>query len=206
MSKRALAERLYGLAGFPDPDVRLEQYPTPPELAAHLLHFADLQGDVAGRVILDLGAGTGMLALAAACRAPDRVLGLERDFDALGVARENERSVGPETSVDWLRGDATRPPVRDDAVSTVVMNPPFGAQSGNEGADRGFLLTAASLADVSYSIHNAGSREFVEAFAEDEGGAITHAFAAEFDVPRLYEHHDRDRAAIDVELYRIVWE
>ena len=203
MGKRALAERLHGLSGFRDPDVRLEQYPTPPDLAAHLLHLADLQGDIAGREVLDLGTGTGILALAAACRDPARVLGLERDPDALAVARENERAVAPGTPVDWLRADATRPPL--SSVSTVVTNPPFGAQSGNEGADRAFLRTAASLADVSYSVHNAGSRDFVESFAADEGGEVTHAFAAEFEVPRLYEHHERERAEIDVELFRIEW-
>jgi len=205
MGKRALAERLHGLAGFRDPDVTLEQYPTPPDLAAHLLHLADLQGDIAGRTVLDLGAGTGILALAAACRDPARVLALERDADALAVARENEHAVAPGTPVDWCHADATRPPLPENSVSTVVTNPPFGAQSGNEGADRAFLGTAASVAAVSYSIHNAGSRAFVESFAADEGGEVTHAFAAEFEIPRLYEHHERERAEIEVELFRIEW-
>ncbi|NHX35552.1 MULTISPECIES: METTL5 family protein [Halolamina] len=205
MGKRALAERLHGLAGFPDPDLRLEQYLTPPDLAAHVLHLADLQGDIADKRVLDLGTGTGVLALAAACRDPARVLGLERDADALTVARENERTVVPETPVDWIRGDATRAPLAPNSVETVVMNPPFGAQSGNEGADRAFLTTAVSVAGVSYSIHNAGSREFVESFAADEGGTVTHAFAAEFDVPRLYDHHERERGTIEVEVFRIEW-
>ncbi len=205
MGKRALAERLHGLSGFRDPEVSLEQYPTPPDLAAHLLHLADLQGDIAGRTVLDLGAGTGILALAAACRGPARVLALERDADALAVAHGNERAVAPETPVDWLRGDATRPPLRSDSVSTIVTNPPFGAQSGNEGADRAFLHTAATIADVSYSIHNAGSQSFVESFAADEGGEVTHAFAAEFEMARLYEHHDHDRTEIEVEVFRIEW-
>jgi len=205
MGKRALAERLHGLAGFSEPDVSLEQYPTPPDLAAHILHVADLQGDIAGHTVLDLGTGTGVLALAAACRDPARVLALERDAEALAVARENERTVAPGTPVDWLRGDATRAPLGPNSVDTVVMNPPFGAQSGNEGADRAFLTTAASVAGVSYSIHNAGSREFVESFAADEGGTVTHAFAAEFDVPRLYDHHDREREVVEVELFRIEW-
>ncbi|WP_053947475.1 METTL5 family protein [Halolamina sediminis] len=205
MGKRALAERLHGLAGFRDPDVTLEQYPTPPDLAAHLLHLAGLQGDIAGRTVLDLGAGTGLLALAAACRDPTRVVGLERDADALAVARENERAVAAGTPVDWLRADATHPPLPADSVSTVVTNPPFGAQSGNEGADRAFLRTAASVAGVSYSIHNAGSQAFVESFAADEGGDVTHAFAAEFEIPRLYDHHERERAEIEVEVFRIEW-
>lgn len=205
-SKRALAEQLHGLAGFAAPKLELEQYPTPPDLAAHLLHLADLHGDVAGRTVLDLGTGTGVLALAAACRSPSRVLALERDTDALDIARKNERTVDPTTPVDWICGDATRPPLAGDSVSTVVMNPPFGALSGNEGADRAFLKTVASLASVSYSIHNAGSHRFVESFADDEGGEVTHAFEAEFSVPRLYDHHDTERAAITVELFRIEWQ
>ncbi len=203
--KRALAERLYGLAGFPDPDIELEQYPTPPDLAAHLLHLADLQGDLRDRTVVDLGTGTGILALAAACRDPARVLGLERDPSALAVARENERTFDPPRAVDWLLGDAARPPLCPDGPTTVLTNPPFGARTGSEGADRAFLEQAAALGSVSYSIHNAGSQEFVEAFAADNGGEVTHAFRAEFEVDRLYDHHERDRTEIAVEVFRIEW-
>ena len=204
--KRALAERLYGLVGFDTPRLDLEQYPTPPELAAHLLHLADLQGDIAGQTIVDLGTGTGVLALAAACRGPARVLGLERDPSALAVARENEQTVDPPRSVEWLLGDATRPPLCPETATTVLMNPPFGARQGSGGADRAFLETAASLATVSYSIHNAGSQGFVESFAADNGGEVTHAFAAEFEVGRLYDHHEQERADLDVEVYRVAWD
>ena len=204
-TKRALAERLHGLAGFDSPRLDLEQYPTPPDLAAHLVHLADLQGDLAGRTVLDLGAGTGLLTLAAACRAPDRVVGLERDPEALAVARENERSVDPPRSVDWLLGDATRPPISPHSPTTVLMNPPFGAQSGSKGADRAFLRSAAALSTVSYSVHNAGSQSFVEAFAGDEGGEVTHAFRAAFEVGHLYDHHEHERTEIDVEVFRIEW-
>ncbi|MFT4923574.1 MAG: putative methylase, partial [Haloarculaceae archaeon] len=89
--------------------------------------------------------------------------------------------------------------------TTVVMNPPFGAQAGNEHADRAFLETTADIADVSYSIHNAESADFVEAFAGDNAGEVTHAFAAEFDLPRTYEFHDEKRKQLDVQVFRIAW-
>jgi len=201
--KRALARRLATVETFPDPDPALEQYPTPADLAAHLVALADLHDDLTGRTVADLGAGTGMLALAAATRSPERVLAVELDAGALQVARENERRVDPETSVDWLRGDATRPPL--SSVDTVVANPPFGAQRGNEHADRAFLAAAADIAAVSYSVHNAGSREFVESFASDRAGEVTHAFAADFPVSAQFDFHTSDREVLDVEVFRVEW-
>jgi putative methylase len=217
MDKDELERHLSGLAGFENPRVDLEQYPTPAWLAAHLVHLADLQGDLAGRTVVDLGAGTGLLALAAATRGPASVLGVERDRGALEVARRNEVELAPATTVHWVRGDATRPPVgpagprlggrtgADDGPVTVLMNPPFGAQAGHEHADRGFLAAAADVATVSYSIHNAGSRSFVDAFAREEGGTVTHAFAADFELDRQFPFHEEARRDIDVEVFRVEW-
>jgi putative methylase len=206
-TRRRLAQELGVVAGFDDPKAPLEQYHTPPDLAAHIVHLADLQDDVEGRTVLDLGAGTGMLTLGAALRGPARAVGVEIDPAPLATARRNERRVGARADIEWIRADATDaplcPPSREDV--TVLMNPPFGAQRGNEHADRAFLATAARLAGVSYSVHNEGSREFVEAFAADEGGEVTHAFSAELDLPRQFDFHEADAEVIDVEVYRIAW-
>lgn len=205
-TKSALAQQLAVVAGFDNPRASLEQYRTPPDLAAHLVHTADLQGDIQGRNIVDLGCGTGMLALGAALRSPARVVGLDIDPAPLSTARGNEHKVGSTTPVSWVRADATAaplcPPVDE---TTVVMNPPFGAQSDNEHADRRFLETAAAIAGVSYSIHNEGSQSFVESFAADNGGEVTHAFETEFDLPRQFDFHESDRQAITAEVYRIDW-
>jgi putative methylase len=86
------------------------------------------------------------------------------------------------------------------------MNPPFGAQNGQEGADRAFLKTAAEIAEVSYSVHNTGSQAFIEAFAADNAGEVTHAFAAEFEVHKQFDHHSEGRRDIETEVYRIEWD
>ncbi|MFB6179291.1 MAG: METTL5 family protein [Halorientalis sp.] len=204
-TKSALTQQLAIVAGFETPNVSLEQYRTPPELAAHLVHTADLHGDIEDRTVVDLGCGTGMLALAATLRGPTQVVGLDIDPAPLATARANERKVAAATPVEWLRADATRAPLCPDGPTTVIMNPPFGAQSGNEHADREFLATAADSADVSYSIHNAGSETFVESFAGDNGGEVTHAFGAEFELPHQYDHHTQARRTIDAEVFRIEW-
>jgi putative methylase len=203
-TRRRLAQELGVVTGFEDPEVALEQYHTPPDLAAHIVHVADLQGDVEGETVLDLGCGTGMLTLGAALRSPARAVGVELDRDALATARANERRVGARASVDWVRGDATRLPVCPPPC-TVLMNPPFGAQAGNEHADRAFLETAAAVARVSYSVHNAGSESFVESFAADNGGEVTHAFRAELELPRQFDFHEADSDVIDAEVFRIRW-
>jgi putative methylase len=204
-TKSELAQQLGVVAGFDDPRAPLEQYRTPPDVAAHLIHVADMRGDIEGRVVVDLGCGTGMLALAAALRGPERAVGIDLDPRPLSTALDNERKVGTTTPVEWIRADATRAPLSlSDA--TVVMNPPFGAQDGNEHADRAFLETASELASVSYSVHNDGSREFVESFAADNGGEVTHAYAVELDVAHQFEFHDSERAVIQAQAFRIRWD
>lgn len=203
-TRRRLAQELGVVAGFDDPVAALEQYHTPPDLAATIVHVADLQGDIEDELVLDLGCGTGMLALGAALRSPTRAVGVELDAGALGTARENRRRVGARAAVDWVQGDATRLPL-DPPPCTVLMNPPFGAQDGNEHADRAFLETAAAVSRVSYSVHNADSESFVESFAADNGGEVTHAFRAELELPRQFDHHEAASEIVDAEVFRVAW-
>ncbi|MFC5969762.1 METTL5 family protein [Halomarina salina] len=229
MNRRTLERHLQRLDGFADPRVEFEQYPTPADLAAHLVHLAALQGDL-DRPVVDLGSGTGVLALGACLAGARTVVGVERDAAALDTARANAARLDlPHDRLpDWVRGDATRLPLCVDGATrpdgttrsddttqsdgtaqadgvTVLSNPPFGAQRGNEHADRAFLASAAEVATVSYSIHNDDSRAFVESFAADRGGEVTHAFAAEFDVDRQFAFHTDDRRTLQTELFRVEW-
>lgn len=202
-TKRALERRLSRVQGFEDPRVELEQYATPTDIAAQLVHLADLQGDLDGTVV-DLGTGTGTLALGVALRGPERVIGLDADRAVLATAHENERRVDPDVEVDWLLADGGRLPLRL-SNATVLMNPPFGAQHGNRGADHRFFNAAREFADVVYSVHNAGSRDFVEAFVADHGGRITHAYELAFDLDRQFEFHESGSKTIRAECYRSSW-
>jgi putative methylase len=221
-TRRALARRLGVVQDFQNPKAELEQYVTSPEVAASLVHVADQRGDLtarndhdatagaddhenAGTTVLDLGTGTGMLALAAALRGPRRVVGVDVDPAPLRTARENAAKVGAPADVGWVVGDATDLPLTVPGHVVVLSNPPFGAQDGNEHADRAFLDQIREVADVSYSVHNAGSEDFVRAYADDHDAAVTDAFAVELDVDNQFSFHDQDRATVDAEAFRIDW-
>ena len=73
--------------GFDSPNVNLEQYATPALLAAEILHFAYMQGDLEGTVF-DLGCGTGMLAIGAKLLGAEKVVGFDVDNKALELARK----------------------------------------------------------------------------------------------------------------------
>ncbi|MFC6960883.1 METTL5 family protein [Halocatena marina] len=204
MRRGALERELSAVAGFKEPRIEFEQYPTPADIAAHLIHLAGTHGDLANTVV-DLGTGTGMLALGAALSGASKIVGIDRDERALSSARENEHCVTPPVTPAWIRGDATRLPLCLDEPVTVLMNPPFGAQQGRAHADRAFLRATSDIATVSYSIHNDGSHAFIEAFADDHGGTVTHAFAVDLDLPRQFHFHTTDKRTIDAEAYRIEW-
>jgi putative methylase len=203
--KHDLIAALTQLDEFSSPAPAFEQYPTPPELAATILHRATLTGDITDRTVIDLGTGTGNLAIGAALCQAARVIGIDIDLEALAVAADNKARIDAALPIEWIYADATSPPVKH-SDATVIMNPPFGAQYTARHADRRFLTAARSIGRVSYSIHNDGSEEFITAFTADHNGTITHAFAAELTLHRQFEHHTEDATELPVELYRIEWE
>ncbi|MBN2150882.1 MAG: 50S ribosomal protein L11 methyltransferase, partial [Candidatus Lokiarchaeota archaeon] len=70
--------------------VALEQYATDAIAAVELVFNAGfVHDDLHGRLVIDLGTGTGRLAISALCMGAWRVVGLEVDPDALALAREN---------------------------------------------------------------------------------------------------------------------
>lgn len=88
MKQRKLEMLLEEIEGFSDPELELEQYQTPSLLAAEVLHFAYMQGDLDDSVH-DLGCGTGILAIGAKVLGARKVVGYDTDPKALELARKN---------------------------------------------------------------------------------------------------------------------
>ncbi len=197
MNLRHLEMRLERLAGFSRPSARLEQYQTPPAVAARLLFHAYMQGAIEGKAVCDLGCGTGILACGAALLGASSITGIDIDPQAAIAARKNAESIGAE--IDFIVAD-----VRDagfDWVSlrcdTVVMNPPFGAQKAH--ADRPFIDRSLELGSEVYGIFNGGSSAFVAAYTEGRA-VIEEVIACSFPMHRTFAHHRKERADIAVEV------
>lgn len=198
MKKKHLAMLLSKLQGFENPKPELEQYRTPGDVAAELLWIAAQLGDVEGKVVADLGTGTGVLAIGAKLLGAERVYAVEIDEAALEVARRNAERAGVE--VEFLHMDVSE---FSKKVDTVVMNPPFGSQSKH--ADRPFLIKAFEVADVVYSIHLAKPevRNFLKTFSKEHNFIPKLLSTVYFEIPAQFFFHRKRLERITTDLYRL---
>jgi putative methylase len=193
MRKKHLEILLEQLSGFESPKPEREQYATPATVAAELLHFAFMRGDITDTVY-DLGCGTGILAIGAKLLGAEKVIGFDGDSDVLKTARANAKKLDADVEfvcsrIDEICGKA----------HTVVMNPPFGAQV--KGSDRPFLRKALEVSGVVYSIHNLRSMEFIKKFISPS--VISEYKLIDFPIKRTFRFHTREIQVIQVEIYRI---
>ncbi len=197
VKRRALAIALQKLEPLPEPRARLEQYQTPADIAADVIFKAYGMRDIRDRIVADLGCGNGILAVGAASLGARRVLAVDVDPEAIDVAKENASSLGVDT--EFLIMD-----VEDFAeeVDTVLMNPPFGAQ--RKHADTPFLETALRCAKVSYTFHNAETRDYIIKTVQRLRGSPELLSTYKFRLPHTHPFHRKDSEEIEVDLYRIV--
>ena len=197
VSKRQLEIQLGKLKILQIPQLRLEQYPVSAKVAAELLHMAgfehhDLQGET-----IDLGTGTGRLAIGAATMGSKRVVGVDIDERSIALARENAIAAG--VRVEWVVSDIKEVV---GAYDTVIMNPPYGTRSPH--ADVQFLERAFELAPVSYSIHKNSTRAFLRRVIERKNRRIDAVRSMSLDIPHLFPFHQKKWEKVDVDLYRIM--
>jgi putative methylase len=207
------------VAPQPTPQAHLEQYTVSPQLAANMLYIAAYaNNDLIGKSVLDLGCGTGRLALGAAGLGAESVVGIDIDRLAIKTARENAAQTGLAGQVAWVNGDISAVTGRFD---TVVQNPPFGVQTRE--ADRAFLVKALEVGGVVYTLHNHPEVDgrlikmlkssqgflqvepspFLERFIAKHGGAIRAVYALPMTIPKMFEFHKKAKHDFVIDLYVI---
>ena len=208
---------------FEEPKLALEQYPTSAHIAAAMLHMIEnMYGDVEGKVVCDLGVGTGMLASAATLMGSSYTFGVDIDPDALrqaqanfehleinvdlircaiGEERSEETASGlPVVCVDGVGASTTR---RVPPCDVVVMNPPFGTR--RRGIDMAFLKCALGIArDAVYSLHKTSTRKHIMKAAKAMGATVEIIAELRFDVPKMYKMHREKSKDILVDFIRFV--
>jgi putative methylase len=203
----------------PTPQARLEQYTISESIASTMLYIAAYSNsDIIGKTVLDLGCGTGRLALGASYLGAQEVVGIDIDKRAVKTAVENSRKVGLAGNVQWVIGDIKAVVGRFD---TVLQNPPFGVQTRE--ADRAFLVKALELGNSVYSLHNHPETDkrlvkqlkassgflqvspspFLERFVAKHGGGVKAVYAMLMTIPRIFEFHKKLKHDFVVDLYVI---
>ncbi len=85
--------------------------------------------------ILDIGTGTGCIAITLNLEAGCKVFAVDIDMDALALARENALSLG--AAIDFIQADmlTTKPDI--NSLDIIVSNPPYVPQSDHASMDPG---------------------------------------------------------------------
>jgi len=201
----------------PTPRPSLEQYTIPTDIAAEMLYIAAYANDdIIGKKVLDLGCGTGRLALGAAFLGAKQAFGVDIDKTAVKSALKNSTKTGLRDKVQWIVADLDA--VRGD-FDTVLQNPPYGVQT--RGADRKFLEKALKTGKVVYSLHKGVDEDeallgrlkaaggaipvnpslFLKRFIEQHGGRVKAVYAMVMTIPHMFSFHTKKRHEFVVDLY-----
>jgi putative methylase len=189
------------------PNAKLEQYAIPSDLAADILNMASVAGDIEGKVVFDLGCGSGRLAIGAALLGAAKVVGIDVDEASVKLAKENAEAAGAD--VEFVLSNIAN---FSGECDTVVQNPPFGMRS-EKGADKEFLLKALQCVRSGgrvYSLHRGGyegehgnekTRAFLENFVQQNGGKVLAVKEFKFDVPYMFKFHRKPKVSYNVDLF-----
>jgi putative methylase len=202
----------------PSPKPSFEQYTIPVDIAATMLYIAAYTyDDITDKTLLDLGCGTGRLALGAAFLGARQVLGVDIDKNAVKVAFENSVRTNLKEKVQWVVADISAVQGNFD---TVLQNPPFGVQ--RRKADRRFLEKALETGTVVYSLHKDPRKgkafikklkvdniaqvtpsPFLKKFIENRDGKIKAVYAMVMTIPHMFSFHSKRKHEFVVDLYVI---
>jgi len=210
--KRMKLKELQGLLqqveSFDKPNVKLEQYPTSPHIASHMLYtIANSYDELEGKCIADLGTGTGILGIGAQLLGSCYTIGIDIDPKALSLAQENAQTLEVE-NMEFIVCDIqqlsilSKPQISLTQIDTVIMNPPFGTK--NKGIDMLFLKKATEIANTSvYSLHKTSTREHITKTVKAWGFEAEVLAQLNWDIPQMYKFHKKSSVDIDVDFIRI---
>lgn len=200
-SKRELEILIQRIGGYTKPKLKLEQYVTDAGLVAEVVWVAYMRGDVEDKAVADVACGTGRFAAAASIMGARHVLCIDLDPEALADAKRYLRELGADHAVDYVAMDASMPGISRE-IDTVFQNPPFGIWSG-KGSDVKILLSSIRISKVTYSIHKAGTEQYIGSLVKSLGYEYEVQGGFTITIPHTYRHHRKPRRIVEVFVIRI---
>ncbi|MBI4447597.1 50S ribosomal protein L11 methyltransferase [Candidatus Woesearchaeota archaeon] len=202
MNKKKLALILSQVQIFKKPNVQLEQYSTPSEIAADALWKVFMDGNIEGKVLCDPGCGTGIFGLGALILGAKKVYFIDIDSEALKIAKKNksliEKMLNTEFKTIFLNQNISS---FNKKVDVVIENPPFGVQKSH--TDKLFLIKAMESAPIIYSFHKLSTQKFVEIFCKENGFTITKIGEYSFPLKKTFWFHTKKVDYAEVGLWKI---
>ena len=199
MKKKKLEIFLQNVPGFEKPNPTLEQYVTPAEVASDIVFNAAQFGDIKGKIVLDLGCGTGIFSFASYLLGAKKVIGVDIDEKAIKQAKRFAEE--NKLELDFFVKNVEDV---DFECDTVIMNPPFGAQKSNIRGDRVFIEKGFQLADVIYSLHLSKTIPFIQKMIKSLKGEIVFSKEYVFRMKKTLEFHEKKMKNFDVTLLRVI--
>ncbi|MBW3012366.1 METTL5 family protein [Candidatus Woesearchaeota archaeon] len=197
MQKSRLSIQLSKLKSFEKPDVKLEQYSTPGEIAADVLWNANMIDNIENKSVADFACGPGILGIGCLLLGAKKAYFVDKSKEALDIAKQNV----PEEFIakcEFIESDINEIELEADIV---VQNPPFGTKEKH--ADKMFLEKAFKTAPVIYSIHKITSKDFIDAVAKDFGYKVTHIFPYNFPIKATMKFHKKPVRMIKAACWRL---
>ena len=209
MKPKQLESHFQELNSLSSPKVQLEQYQTPPHIAAHMLSAIQHEyGDIAGKTVLDLGCGCGTLAIGCVLLGAEKVVGVDIDKDAIDIATANTRQFEfTEEVISFVHHDVleiTPASVGQVKFDTVIMNPPFGTKD-RPGIDLMFVQRALTFADRVYSMHKSSTctKAFWSKKAEEWDVVVEPMWQIQFNIDNMFKFHTQP--SVDIEVHLILF-
>ena len=181
---------------FKEPKIKFEQYMTPPEIAAFMIHYAWMKGEIENKKIIDIGAGTGMLGIGAAFLGGNVTM-IEIDKDAYEILKNNVAKTDHEIRLinkNIFDFDF------DEEYDTALINPPFGIKSENKDMD--FIVKASKISKHIFSIHDGSESNInnIKSLFEKNNLEIIESLMMDFSLKSTYPWHEEKNKILKVML------